>query len=127
MKKTLFCLFLLCAFVSAGQAQSVDAKAPSENVPVQAEEQIVPADAEKVNPDGLDEDIREEFTSRLKRRYRTMSLKELEKRKKYVEKQIGRKTNSKNVALKEKLDIELEVVNDAIEQAKHPTAQDAQE
>ena len=124
MRKFLLSLFLLATFVATAQAQSVatEEQAQSENTLVQ--QGVSSTGPEEANPDGLDQDIREEFTLRLKRRYKDMSLKELEKRKKYVEKQISRKANSKNVALKEKLDIELEIVNEAIEQAKQPATQE---
>ena len=121
MKKILLSLFLLSAFFTVAQAQSVSVD-DSQALPVP--EETLSATSDKLNADGLDPDFREEFTLRLKRRYKVMSQKELEKRKKYVEKQISRKAASKNTSLKERLDIELEVINDAIEKAKYPTVQE---
>ena len=119
MKKILLSLFLFSAFVAVAQAQSVTVD-DTPALPVPEETLSAPSD----HADGLDPDFREEFTLRLKRRYKTMSQKELEKRKKYVERQINRKAASKNTSLKERLDIELGVINDAIEKAKDPTVQE---
>ena len=120
MKKILLSLFLFSAFVAVAQAQPVAVDDTQAALPVSEETLSAPSD----NADGLDPDFREEFTLRLKRRYKTMPQKELEKRKKYVERQINRKAASKNTSLKERLEIELEVINDTIEQLKHPAVQE---
>ena len=123
MKKFLFCLFLFSAFATVGQAQTVTEAKQSDNVSAQEETTILSDTSQKLNAEELDLELRKEVTLRLFRRYKSMSLKDLEKRKKYVEKQIKRKADSKNADLKEKLDIELDVINTLIEQAKNPTTQ----
>ena len=123
MKKFLFCLFLFSTFATVGQAQTVTEAKQSDNVSAQEETTISSDTSQKLNAEELDSELRKELTLRLFRRYKSMSLKDLEKRKKYVEKQIKRKADSKNEDLKEKLDIELDVINTLIEQAKNPTTQ----
>ena len=118
MKKFLFCLFLFSAFATVGQAQTVTEAKQSDNVSAQEETTILSDTSQKLNAEELDLELRKEVTLRVFRRYKSMSLKDLEKRKKYVEKQSKR-----NADLKEKLDIELDVINTLIEQAKNPTTQ----
>ena len=124
MKKIVLTLVLLCAFTAQAQPvttqsiqdqeETVEAQNVSENATTTAKE----ADPVELTPEEevkeITDDLQKEYSLRLKRKYLSYSLKDLEKRKKWVQKQINKNSGPKKATQRERFKVELEVIEDAI-------------
>lgn len=125
MKKIILTLVLLCAFTvqaqpvaTQGQAKTNPAQNISENVATTTAEETKAELTPEEEVKEITDDLQKEYSLRLKRKYLSYSLKDLEKRKKWVQKQIDKNSGSKKAAQKARFEIELEVIEDAINRNK---------